>query len=72
MTKRKILLVALGGLVAVSAIVIPTRDPATHAALPQPPGGVELTSFVIDGNPDGPNDWDNPYTAPGLTPIPSS
>ena len=62
------------GIVAATSIVastvVITGTSPVEAALPQPPpAGPELTDFAIDGDTVGPNDWDDPYTAPGTTPI---
>ena len=54
-------------MLVLASLVVAGRS--AQAALPTPPpAGPQLTNFQIDGNPDGPNDWDAPYTA-GTTPI---
>jgi uncharacterized repeat protein (TIGR01451 family) len=66
---RAVVLASAALAILAGAVVVPPSLGPAQAALPTPPpGGTELTSFNIDGDPDGPLDWDEPYTAPGTTP----
>ena len=69
--QRPLLFGAVGVLTATSGLVLsPAAAYEAEAALPTPfPSGIELTAFNIDGDPTGPDDWDDPYTAPGTSPI---
>ena len=59
------LLIALSFVAGLLVAPVVSASPA-QAALPTTGG--ESTSFVIDGDSTGPDDWDAPYTA-GLTPL---